>query len=226
MTRRLSPLTGRQTSVVIADELRELILDGTYSPGEQVSEASLATQLQISRGPVREAFQRLAQEGLLVSHRNRGVFVVELTNTDIAEIYAARQAVELAAVSILFSRPDHARHAAATRLREIVDTMPPLVATGDWTAVAKRDLAFHEALVAAADNGRLVRIYSTLAAESRICMAHLRRAYPRPEALAEEHVHLVELLETGSQDELCAAISTHLSTAVVDLTAMMSEAVL
>ena len=223
MTGRLSPLTGPQTSVVIADQLRELIVDGTYAPGEQLSEASLAAQLRISRGPVREALQRLAQEGLLVSHRNRGVFVVELTNADIDEIYAAREAVELAAARILLDLPEPVRRAAAARLRRIADAMPPLVAAGDWTAVAARDLAFHEGLVAATGNSRLIRIYSTLAAESRICMAHLRSAYLRPEALAEEHVRLVDLLESGSRDELCAAIATHLSTAVADLTAMMSE---
>ncbi|WP_207165762.1 GntR family transcriptional regulator [Tomitella biformata] len=216
-------MTGPQTSVVIADQLRELIVDGTYAPGEQVSEASLTAQLRISRGPVREALQRLAQEGLLVSHRNRGVFVVELTDTDIAEIYAAREAIELAAARVLLALPARARSAVAARLRAIADAMPPLVAAGDWSAVAAQDLAFHEGLVAATGNSRLIRIYSTLAAESRICMAHLRSAYARPEALAEEHVRLVDLLAAGAHDELCAAITTHLSTAVADLTAMMSE---
>lgn len=224
MTGRISPLTGPQTSVVIADQLRELIVDGTYAPGEQVSEASLAAQLRISRGPVREALQRLAQEGLLVSHRNRGVFVVELTSADVAEIYAAREAVELAAARSLLALPERARREAAARLREIAAAMPPLVAAGDWSAVAAQDLSFHEGLVAATGNSRLVRIYSTLAAESRICMAHLRSAYARPEALAEEHIHLVDLLAAGARDELCVAIATHLSTAVADLTATMSLA--
>ncbi|WP_187344496.1 GntR family transcriptional regulator [Aldersonia kunmingensis] len=223
MTRRLTPLNARQTSVVIADRLRERILDGTYAPGEQLSEANLAEQLAISRGPVREALQRLAQEGLLVSHRNRGVFVVELTPGDVAEIYTAREAIELAAARMVLDGNPALRGSAVSRLARIVATMPALIEAGDWRALAKRDLEFHATLVEAAGNSRLVRIYSTLAAESRICMVHLERAYHRPEALAEEHQHLVDVLETGTWEVLADAIRTHLSTAVDDLTTLMAE---
>ena len=62
-----------------ADQIRDGILQGAFRPGEQVVEAQLAARMQVSRGPVREALQRLIQEGLLVSYRNKGVFVLELT---------------------------------------------------------------------------------------------------------------------------------------------------
>ncbi|CAM2737807.1 GntR family transcriptional regulator [Skermania piniformis] len=71
MGRQLTPPNAPQTSVVISGQLRERILDGSHRPGEQLSEARIAGQQRVSRGPVREAFQRLAQEGLLVSQRNR-----------------------------------------------------------------------------------------------------------------------------------------------------------
>ena len=48
-------------------------------PGAQLGEADLARELGVSRGPLREGIQRLTQEGLLVSIRNRGVFVIEMT---------------------------------------------------------------------------------------------------------------------------------------------------
>lgn len=219
---RLAPPAGRQTSVLIADQLRELILDGTFRPGEQIGEANLAMQLQLSRGPVREALQRLAQEGLVVSHRNRGVFVVELTTRDISEIYSAREAIELAAARTLIVYAAGKRRAVAARLRLIVESMPALVESGDWAAAARADLQFHSTLVAEAGNSRLSRIYATLAAESRICMVNLRRAYLRPETLPAEHAHLVDLLETGTGNELDAAIRAHLSTAVDDLTTVMA----
>ncbi|QNG21221.1 GntR family transcriptional regulator [Rhodococcus triatomae] len=209
--------------MVIADQLRERILDGSYGPGEQLSEANLAAQLEISRGPVREALQRLAQEGLLVSHRNRGVFVVELSAHDVAEIYAAREAVETAAARTVFEFPDERRGSAVDRLAAIVARMPPLIEAGDWTRLAKLDLEFHTALVEAAGNSRLARIYSTLAAESRICMVHLENAYHRPGALTEEHQRLVDRLAGDSWDDLAKAIHTHLVTAVEDLTLLMAR---
>ncbi|MCX5043679.1 GntR family transcriptional regulator [Aldersonia sp. NBC_00410] len=223
MTRRLTPLNAQQTSVVIADRLRERILDGSYAPGEQLSEANLAEQLAISRGPVREALQRLAQEGLLVSHRNRGVFVVELTPGDVTEIYAAREAIELAAARTVLEGNPALRESAITRLARVVATMPDLIAAGDWKNLAKQDLKFHATLVEATGNSRMVRIYSTLAAEARICMVHLENAYHRPEALAEEHQYLVDLLATGPWDVLAEAIHTHLRTAVEDLTMLMAQ---
>ncbi|MBJ8345722.1 GntR family transcriptional regulator [Antrihabitans sp. YC2-6] len=224
MARPLTPLNAPQTAVVIADQLREYILDGSYGPGAQLSEAHLAGELGVSRGPVREALQRLVQEGLLVSHRNRGVFVVELTPGDVAEIYAAREAIEIAAVRMIFGRNDELRAHAATRLGQIVASMPALVAANDWVNVAKQDLLFHTSLVEATGNSRLVRIYSTLAAESRICMVHLENAYNRPEAITEEHAHLVDLLSGGPLERLVEAIGEHMATAVVDLTTLMARA--
>src|SRR5919112_4285185 len=97
----LFALEGRPTAQLIADQLREQIVQGIFRPGEQINESVLAGQLHSSRGPVREALQRLAQEGLLVSHRNRGVFVLELTVDDIREIYAVREAVESTAAEAL-----------------------------------------------------------------------------------------------------------------------------
>ena len=216
-------MNAPQTSVVIADQLRERVLDGSYRPAEQLSEANLAAQLGVSRGPVREALQRLSQEGLLVSHRNRGVFVVELTPADVEEIYTAREAVELAAARIVCEADGDVKAAALARLSKIVARMPKLVQANDWRTLAKEDLAFHTALVEATGNTRLVRIYSTLAAESRICMVHLSNAYHRPEALTEEHQHLVELLEHGPVEELEASIRGHLETAVEDLTMLMAD---
>ncbi|EOM74858.1 GntR family transcriptional regulator [Rhodococcus rhodnii] len=221
--RTLSPIDAPQTAVLIANQLREKVLDGSFGPGEQLSEASLAGQLEVSRGPVREALQRLSQEGLLVSHRNRGVFVVELSADDVAEIYAARDAVETAAAQTVFGFPKTRKRAAVATLSKIVDGMPALIASGDWARVAKQDLAFHQALVDATGNSRLVRIYSTLAAESRMCMVHLANAYNRPHVLADEHRHLVDLLDSGALPELEAAIHEHMDTAVRDLTALMQQ---
>ena len=98
------PPALRGTSTVIADQLRERILDGSFAPGEQISEVQLAARLKMSRGPVREAVQRLAQEGLLVSHRNRGVFVIELDASDIEDVYRGRRAVEKEAACTVYER--------------------------------------------------------------------------------------------------------------------------
>src|SRR5260370_38451544 len=71
----LEPLQLQSTSALIADRLRSEILEGRFPPHTQLAEVELARQLQVSRGPTREAMQRLIQEGLLPPGRNRGGFV-------------------------------------------------------------------------------------------------------------------------------------------------------
>ncbi|MEX1079552.1 MAG: GntR family transcriptional regulator [Homoserinimonas sp.] len=217
----LAALEGRPTSVLIADQLRERIIDGSFRPGEQIREASLVEKLQVSRGPVREALQRLSQEGLLVSHRNRGVFVLDLSVGDVAEIYAAREAIELGAAEAILELPPEAIAATVKSLSKIVGKMGPLVAAKDWRTLAELDLSFHVAFVASAKNSRLSKIYSTLAAESRICIVNLEGSYPHAHALVEEHQQLVALVASGDGAQLSAAIRKHMELAVRDLTASM-----
>ena len=222
-SRRLTPIDARNTSMVIADQIRDRIIDGSYAPGEQINEANVAAELEISRGPVREALQRLNQEGLLVSYRNRGVFVVELSSEDVAEIYESRAAIEVGAAWTLV-HGDRARLvSAADELSAIVMQMQPFIDRADWRGLAERDLAFHTALVAATRNSRMSRMYATLAAEARICMANLETAYYRPEALAEEHQLIVDLLLGSDWDALEKGVHEHMDTAIHDLTRAMVE---
>jgi DNA-binding GntR family transcriptional regulator len=219
----LSALEGRPTSELIADQLRDRILQGAFRPGEKVIEAQLAARLQVSRGPVREALQRLIQEGLLVSYRNRGVFVLELTATDIAEIYAARKAVEAAAAESVLAAGQAKVTSIAQALRHVVHQMAAAVSTGDWSRLAELDLAFHGTLVEGSGNSRLSRIYATLTAESRICLAHLEGSYPRVDALVDEHERIVDLLTEERGDALREEIGRHMDKAVADLITSMNR---
>ncbi|CAB4905473.1 MULTISPECIES: GntR family transcriptional regulator [Nocardiaceae] len=222
-SRRLTPIDARNTSMVIADQIRDRIIDGSYAPGEQINEANVAAELEISRGPVREALQRLNQEGLLVSYRNRGVFVVELSSGDVAEIYQSRAAIEVGAAWTLVHGDRAQLIKTADELSAIVMQMQPFIDRADWRGLAERDLAFHTALVAATRNSRMSRMYATLAAEARICMANLETAYYRPEALVEEHQLIVDLLLGSDWDALEKGVHEHMDTAVHDLTRAMVD---
>jgi DNA-binding GntR family transcriptional regulator len=215
----LFTLEGRPTAQLIADQLREQIVQGIFRPGEQINESVLAGQLRTSRGPVREALQRLSQEGILVSHRNRGVFVLELSDDDVREIYAVRQAMESTAADALLDAGQDQIKDTCQALKAIISEMAKQVAVSDWQAIARLDMQFHTTFVAGAGNTRLIRIYETLAAESRMCILNLAVSYPRIDALIQEHQNLVDLLEAGDREGLHEAIRQHMQTAVNDLTA-------
>jgi DNA-binding GntR family transcriptional regulator len=212
-------LEARPTAQLIADQLREQIVQGVFRPGEQINESVLAVQLHSSRGPVREALQRLCQEGILVSRRNRGVFVLELSHDDVREIYAVREAVESVAADTLLDADAARLEETCQALQATVRNMAKQVAASDWHAIARLDMEFHATFVAGAANTRLIRIYDTLAAESRMCIHNLELAYPRIDALVHEHQTILDLLEAGERSGLHHAIEQHMRKAVEDLTA-------
>jgi DNA-binding GntR family transcriptional regulator len=193
------------TPSIVARALREAIADGTLAAGTRLGEVRLAGELGVSRGPLREAMQRLTQEGLLVSVRNRGIFVAELSDEQVRDVYVARAAVERAAAGEILRR-DPAD--AAERLRPVLATMAQASGAGDGTsagddgdgdddAVGRADLAFHQLLVELSGSPRLVRMHSTLLTETRMCLRALRRTYRRPDARVAEHRAIVDALEAG-----------------------------
>src|SRR3954467_10018607 len=93
----LEPVDRKSTPALVADQLRSAIMRGTFPPGAQLGEVELAARLGVSRGPLREAMQRLVAEGLLPSERHRGLFVRDLDAADVRDVYTARSAVERAA---------------------------------------------------------------------------------------------------------------------------------
>jgi DNA-binding GntR family transcriptional regulator len=223
VTEGMFAMEGKTSAQLIADELREQIVQGIFRPGQQINEASVASQLNRSRGLLREALQRLCQEGLLVSYRYRGVFVLELETEDIKEIYAVRQSIESAAANTLLGSSQEQIKETCQRLREIVEDMAKQVATSDWQAIARLDMEFHSTFVAGTGNSRLIRIYQTLATESRLCIVNLKVAHSRADVLLEEHQNILKLLEAGDRKGLLEAIKGHMQNAVKDLTTIQLD---
>lgn len=203
-------MTPQSTSIKIADKLRERIIDGYFAPGQQINETRVSGQLNLSRGPLREALQRLSQEGLLVNKPNRGVFVVELTEQDVDEIYSVREILELGAAELLVSQPAPQRRKVADKLLAIAAKLSHAAEKNEWSLVQKLDLEFHTALIAAPGNSRLLRAYTTLATESLICMTNLKQAYPTPSSVSH-HTVMAELIATGTMSEIRPAFHRHLS---------------
>lgn len=206
----LRPLDRPSTAGVIADSIRERIMDGAFAPGEQLTEAQLADQLEVSRGPVREAFQRLVQEGLLTAVPHRGVFVTTIEPDEVADVYLARSVVEREAARLVVRRGDPRVVAA---LRSLVDEMATSAVDGSWGDIAETDLRFHATLVAEAGSARLDRMYRTLLAETRLCLRGLRHVHPDPAEVVAEHQALVDAIADGDEAGAVRCVEQHLTRA-------------
>ncbi|WP_293695826.1 GntR family transcriptional regulator [uncultured Agrococcus sp.] len=207
----LSAIASRPTAVIIADQIRERIIDGSFRSGEQINEVHVAAQLNVSRGPVREALGRLVQEGLLVSHRNRGNFVRETTEHDVAEVFEAREVIECAAAESITKQRPEAIARTGEELREYLPLMQEAVDDRDWTRMSRINIEFHTHLVRAGGNARLDRAYATLATEALICMTHLRRSFTAVEDIVPSHLRVIELLEAGDMAAVHLELHEHLA---------------
>lgn len=194
-------------SVQVAARIRDDILSGVHAPGAQLNEMELALEFGVSRGPLREAMQRLIQEGLLRSEPHRGVFVPDLTEADLLDVFFVRATLEAAAVRRIVA--GDRRSAVAAALTAIAERMDRAMKAGDWSTGGELDFAFHRALVDAAGSDRLSRTYATVQAETRLCLHRLMGGYRRSEALADEHLRLARLLAAAPVEEVLAELQRH-----------------
>jgi GntR family transcriptional regulator of gluconate operon len=177
-----------------ADRIREQVLTGGYSQGQHLVEAKIAEELQISRGPVREAFKVLRAEGLLTEEPRRGTFVVSITPQDVREIYGLRGALEGAAARMLCRTGDPA---ALTRLDQAADAIDVAAASGDLASVAGADLAFHEALCELSGNARLLETFRRYVPMIRGLLRLDERMMPSIEQVALQHRPMVAAIRRG-----------------------------
>jgi DNA-binding GntR family transcriptional regulator len=202
-----APLSRQSTAELIAHRLREAITRGQLAPGQQLGEASLAAQFAVSRGPLREAMQRLVAEGLLRSERHRGIFVIELTEADVRDVYLARKSIERTAIEEI-CRGDTAL--ARIRLGKPVKVMVAAARRQDAAAVADADQQFHEVLVACADSPRLHRAMRTLLSETRMLLGELEDSYSDLSKQAAEHIALRDAIGSGDETTAMRLIDEHL----------------
>ncbi|WP_306371277.1 GntR family transcriptional regulator [Nocardiopsis sp. CC223A] len=208
---QLTPVPRRSTAELIAEQLRSAIMYGSLAPGDQLGEADLAGRLGVSRGPLREAMQRLVQEGLLRSERHRGLFVRELTADDVRDIYVARLAVERTACELIMRGN---RGEAVARLTPVVQRLAEAAATGDRRAMSDADQEFHRTLVSCSGNGRLERMAQTLLVETRMCLTVMQEVYPEPAELLEEHRRILDAIADGAEERLLHLIEAHMTDTV------------
>ncbi len=206
----LGPVVQESTPALIARALRRAISDGTFGPGDQLGEASLARSLGVGRGPLREAMQRLTQEGLLVSHRNRGLFVPDLTPEEVSDMYLLRTTVETAALDRVLDAGADAAAETADALDSAVDTMAALADEPRSAAMVAADLDFHHALVEAARSPRLSRVHETVLVETSMCLHAMSGTYEDAESRLAEHRAIAAAVRAGDAGLARALLVEHM----------------
>src|SRR3954451_20809601 len=116
---------GHTLSDKVEAVLREQIIRGERAPGDRLNEVEIAAELAVSRGPVREAMQRLARDGLVRIESHRGAFVRALDAREVRALFEVRSSLECQAAALAAERAGPEDIAARRELiaiaRQVVD---------------------------------------------------------------------------------------------------------
>ncbi|EFE71673.1 GntR-family transcriptional regulator [Streptomyces viridosporus ATCC 14672] len=195
------------TASRVADALREQIVSGELKPGTRLSEEHMRKLHGVSRSTLREAYQRLIRERLLVHELSRGVFVRQLSREDVADLYRVRRVVECAAVrSIRILTP-----AGLRRLSAAIADGRAAAEEARWDDVAAASIRFHEALVALAGSERLDAMMSGILAEFRLAYAHMSDTRVFHAAYLDRNREIAEALRSGDVEEAAVLLETYLT---------------
>jgi DNA-binding GntR family transcriptional regulator len=174
--------------------VRERILAGDLPPGGRLRQEELSAELGVSRTPLREALRRLASEGLVDFHANRGATVAGDDEAGLWHAWSARVAIEPGAARLAAQVCDAE---AVARLRALVEAQRARVRDGGDSYDANRD--FHLELVAASANPHLLRFAETLWVARIARRIYAAQAIDSRRVLywADDHDRIVDAVAAG-----------------------------
>lgn len=203
------PAGARQTTISLRvyDAVRGAIVQLQLRPGHLLSEAELARQLGVSRQPVREAFIKLVEAGLVDVRPQRGTFVKLISIREVKNSRFIREAIELAVVRKAAAEIDTG---GIADLRDIVEAQEAAM-PGGLGEFMRLDDMFHSAIAAHADCEHAWRHVETLKAQlDRVRFLGFPDATPRPQVVAQ-HAMIVDALEQRDGAAAAAMMCKHLN---------------
>lgn len=199
---------GRTRSEVLAGEIADEILTGSFVPGMRLDEHMLAERFKVSRTPVREALRQLVATGLIDMQPRRGAHVAAITADRLSELFVAMGEVEAtcARLSALSMNPIERR-----RLQALHETMGGMVEANNEPDYVEANRQFHVAIYAGAHNATM----NDFAVALRRRLDPFRRAQFRtPGRLRQshaEHERVVTAILAGDSVTAHAAMLDHVN---------------
>lgn len=191
--------------------LRKAIASGTLGPNTKLAQIPIATQLGISRTPVRDALQRLAQEGLVRAVSYRGFTVNEFSMREVLDVYAVRLALEPLAVESAVAHHTRMTIAQMLDICEATET----IRIDDIPRLYELNRDFHTVLVSPCENALFVRLLDQLwQMPTSARVFHAQAAYGSAlKASAAEHRAIVEPIREKDVETAVSCVREHIRVA-------------
>jgi DNA-binding GntR family transcriptional regulator len=191
----------------VAEAIRNAILAGSLEPGARLVEVSIAQQMRMSRGPVREALRLLEKEGLVARVPRKGTCVASLTVEDVEEIYSFRSVIEGFGIRRAIQ---YVTAQDIDRIRALVEQIKQVLASDDRRTKNDLTLQVHREICKLSRHKRLLDAWTTIGQQIWLCSAiatHMDLPLPR-EMLT--HEDLLEALESNDPDFAERTIEEHI----------------
>jgi DNA-binding GntR family transcriptional regulator len=193
--------------------LRERIIQAELLPGERLSESDAAKSLSVSRQPVREAFIKLSEEGLVQVLPQRGTFVTKISVASVMDVRFVREAIE--ADIVRHVAESHAPETIAELRRQLHEQSK--VPHDDRAAFLKLDELFHRTLAAAAGKVYAWSVIESVKAQmDRVRFLSVDDMHVGK--LIEQHERIVDGIAAGDKAVAEQAIRLHLREILTSLT--------
>ena len=202
---------------VVFNTLRQAILTGELKPGERLMEIHLANKLGVSRTPIREAIRKLELEGLVTMIPRRGAEVAQITEKSMNDVLEVRRAMDALCTELACERISEEEIQA---LKTASDNFAEAAKTKDVRKCAQADVAFHDIILKATGNMRLVQLVNNLADSLSPCLVHNKQMYryrfeylkdvSRYSSLTEEHRLIFESIKNRDKEAAIRAAELHI----------------
>lgn len=192
--------------------IKRMILAGQLGPGRKLVHEELAEALNVSRTPVREALERLYQEGFVTRLPRRGFYVTGITRDEAFSLYGAREALELHALSTTLERGPLSRNALAT-LWSYAHRYEDFINAQVLTERILADMLFHLKLAELSGNRYLVRLLAQTFERLALKRRHEGYRYDRSKSAATEHTRLMDALTRHDKRNAALVLRKHILSA-------------
>lgn len=190
----------------IFQRLSRSILEGEVEPGVRLVDSNIAKQFSVSRAPVREAFRKLEQAGLVIN--NRGVIsVLTPSLEDAMELYQVRIGLEsVAAYTAAELVTDEEMKDIEATLQETEEALR----NNDYSKVVSLNTIFHEQILDMSKNERLIMIWDNIRSLNAYCRNTIIKQYNRRDSFLKEHYEVFEAIKSKNPDKAEKAIKQHI----------------
>jgi DNA-binding GntR family transcriptional regulator len=202
-----APIERQSLHELVANRLRDMIIEGQLAPGDSVNESRLCVELGVSRTPMREAIRTLASEGLIVLRPGRSTVVRKFSPAEVQGMLEVVAELEALAARQACARADEATIAA---IRRVHDRMLDHFRAGERLPYYKLNQQIHTMIVAAAGNAALGEVHGTLQARMKRIRFVGGDAPENWRGAVEEHDEMVAALECRDADRLADILRLHL----------------